>query len=264
MRIGFIGAGQMAQALAGGIISSGMCSASNITISDPFPAAIKAFKSNVGEVQVASSNADCGADCDFLILAVKPQYFEAAVAAMNAVNPNTTVISVMSGIQMERIGEALGTNRIIRVMPNTPCLFGAGSCGVSVSLQVEVAAAKQVLEMLDSMGKVVQVQESQLDAITGLSGSGPAYVFTFIEALADGGVLMGLSRDQSLQLAAQTVFGAAKMVLESGDHPAVLRDRVASPGGTTIHGLEALELGGMRAAIIDAVRCATERSQDLG
>lgn len=264
MKIGFIGAGQMAQALAGGVIGSGMCAASEIAISDPFPAAIESFKAVVGEVQVADCNESCAEGCDYLFLAVKPQYFAAATEKLTIENPSTIVISVMSGIQMTKIAEVLGTQQIIRVMPNTPCLYGAGACGVSASPVVDQDSVGQVLEMLGSMGMVVRVLESQLDAITGLSGSGPAYVFTFIEAMADGGVLMGLSREQSLKLAAQTVFGAAKMVIESGEHPAQLRDRVASPGGTTIHGIRELEKGKLRAAVMNAVKSSTERSQELG
>lgn len=265
MKIGFIGAGRMAQALAGGIVSSGMCQSADICISDPSAAAVASFQKAVGDdVEVAGNNADCASGTDLLFLAVKPQYFAAAAESVNLSGTSTTVISVMGGIRAKSIADALGTAQVIRVMPNTPCLLGAGASGVTVASEVDPGVAEQVLSMLGSLGKVVQVEEHQLDAITGLSGSGPAYVFTFIEALADGGVLMGLPREQSLMLAAQTVFGAARMVLESGDHPAVLRDRVASPGGTTIRGIQALEEGSLRAAVIDAVQAATERSQELG
>lgn len=264
MKIGFIGAGRMAQALAGGIVGSGICQAEEITIADPNADAVEAFRGSVGNVTLADDNVQCAAQQELLFLAVKPQYFASAAEGINLSGTSTTVVSVMGGIQMQSIADALGTQQIIRVMPNTPCLVAAGACGMSAANEVDAAVLQRVHEMLVSMGKVVQVEEYQLDAITGLSGSGPAYVFTFIEALADGGVLMGLSREHALLLAAQTVYGAARMVIESGDHPAVLRDRVASPGGTTIRGIQALEEGGIRAAVIDAVQCATERSQELG
>lgn len=264
MKIGFIGAGQMARALAGGIVGSRICKAEDITISDPNEDSIAAFVRSVGNAKIADDNVQCSVQQDLVFFAVKPQYFETASDGIDLSGSEATVVSVMSGIQMMSIANALNTQQIIRVMPNTPCLVGAGACGMSVAAEVDDSVSRQVHEMLASLGKVVHVNENQLDAVTGLSGSGPAYVFTFIEALADGGVLMGLSRADALVLATQTVFGAAQMILETGDHPAVLRDRVASPGGTTIRGIQALENGGFRAAVLDAVQNATERSLELG
>lgn len=264
MKIGFIGAGQMARAFAAGIVESGVSTPADITISDPNPESVAAFQAAVGSVAVSDCNSDCAVGQEFLVLAVKPQMFDGAAASIVLKDSDTTVISVMGGVTIDTITNALSTSRVIRVMPNTPCLVGAGACGLAASPDVPEAQVESVTGLLRSMGVCVEVPEPMLDAVTGLSGSGPAYVFQFIQAMADGGVLTGLARPVALQLAAQTVFGAAKMVLESGDHPIVLSDRVASPGGTTIHGLQALAEGGMSAAVIDAVEAATFRSQELG
>jgi pyrroline-5-carboxylate reductase len=175
------------------------------------------------------------------------------------------LISIVAGLSIASLEKAAGEKlRIIRVMPNTPALVLAGASGYATGTQATDEDAETAQKIFGGVGLAVRVKESLLDAVTGLSGSGPAYVYTIIEALADGGVLMGLPRDLALQLAAKTVAGAAEMVLQTGLHPAVLRDQVASPGGTTIAGIEALEAGGLRAALITAVRAATERSAALG
>lgn len=263
MKIGFIGAGQMARAFAGGIVDSGASEPTDITISDPSPDSVAAFKTAIGEVNVATSNSDCATDQEYLVLAVKPQMFDDAAKSLDLSNSETTVISVMGGVLSDTISRSLSTERVIRVMPNTPCLVGAGACGLTPSPAVPTSQVEAVTQLLSSMGVCVAVTEPLLDAVTGLSGSGPAFVFQFIQALADGGVLTGLSRPIALQLAAQTVMGAAKMVLETGDHPIQLSDRVASPGGTTIFGLQALAEGGMSAAVIEAVEAAAFRSREL-
>ena len=264
MKIGFIGAGQMARALAGGIVKSGVSSPEKITISNPSPGSVAAFKADVGDVKVVDCNSQCAVAQEYLILAVKPQMFADAAASIDLSNSPTTVVSVMGGVTIDTISQSLSTKRVIRVMPNTPCLVGAGACGLSASPEVPEAQVDAVTKLLSAMGVCVTVSEPLLDAVTGLSGSGPAFVFQFIQAMADGGVLAGLARPVALQLAAQTVFGAAKMVLDSGDHPIQLSDRVASPSGTTIYGLQALAEGGMAAAVIDAVEAATFRSRELG
>ena len=264
MKIGFIGAGQMARALAGGIVKSGASQPADITISDPSADSVAAFKSAIGDVKVVDGNADCVAGQEYLVLAVKPQMFEAAAGSLDLSDSQTTVVSVMVGVTIDTISQSLSTQRVIRVMPNTPCLVGAGACGLSASPEVPAAQVDAVTKLLGAMGVCVAVPETLLDAVTGVSGSGPAFVFQFIQAMADGGVLSGLSRDVALQLAAQTVYGAAKMVLDSGDHPIQLSDRVASPGGTTICGLQALAEGGMAAAVMEAVEAATFRSRELG
>jgi pyrroline-5-carboxylate reductase len=175
------------------------------------------------------------------------------------------ILSIAAGVTLAQMTQALGEGRrLVRVMPNTPCLVGASASGYAAGPGASADDVRLVDRPLNSVGKAFPLPEKLLDAVTGLSGSGPAYVFVLIEALADGGVRAGLPRDVALQLAAQTVFGAAKMLLETGLHPAALKDQVASPGGTTIAGLHALEQGGFRAALIDAVVAAANRSMELG
>jgi len=201
---------------------------------------------------------------------VKPQYFEAAVdrdaivsATSGRENP-PLVVSVMAGVNVAKIQHRTMIRSVIRVMPNTPCLVGAGACGMACSEEVTQEQSDAVSKFLATTGIVVPIAENLLDAVTGLSGSGPAYVFEMIDALALGGVKSGLPRNVADKLAAQTVFGAAKLAIESGEHPSVLRDRVTSPGGTTIAGLKALYDNGYQQAIISAVEAASERSRELG
>lgn len=269
-RIGFIGAGQMAQALAGGIAASD--SRVNFLIADPSVEAIESFRQQTGSAEVDSvgTNAEVFVDADVVFLAVKPQYFEAALAtdairsAIADREHPPLVVSVMAGVSTEKIQQRTSIQAVIRVMPNTPCLVGAGACALACSDSVSETQKESVANYLATTGIVVPVAEGLLDAVTGLSGSGPAYVFELIDALALGGVKSGLPRNVAEKLAAQTVLGAAKLVIESGDHPSVLRDRVTSPGGTTIAGLKALFDNGFQKSIISAVEAATERSQELG
>ncbi len=179
--------------------------------------------------------------------------------------PRHLVLSIAAGVTLGQLAEALGSHcRLIRVMPNTPCLVSACAAGFSASATATADDVQLVERLLSSVGKAYELPERLLDAVTGLSGSGPAYVFVMIEALSDGGVRMGLPRDVATQLAAQTVFGAAKMLLETGLHPGQLKDQVASPGGTTIAGLQALERAGFRAALMDAVEAATNAPRNWG
>jgi pyrroline-5-carboxylate reductase len=181
------------------------------------------------------------------------------------ITPRHLVVSIAAGITLRQLGEGLGADRrIIRVMPNTPCLVGAGASGYCLGSVATAEDGVLVERILTAVGRAYRLPENLLDAVTGLSSSGPAFVAVMIEALSDGGVRMGLPRDVATALAAQTVFGTAKMVLEAGLHPGVLKDMVASPGGTTIAGLHALERGGLRAALMDAVEAATRRAVELG
>ena len=174
-------------------------------------------------------------------------------------------ISIAAGVTITAIEEALGSDaRVIRVMPNTPALIGQGASAYALGTHATASDSELAASLLASVGTVAEVPEKLLDAVTGLSGSGPAYVYTIIEALADGGVLCGLPKDKAVQLAAQTVAGAANMVLSTGEHPAALRDQVTSPGGTTIAGLQTIEAGNLRATLIDAVEAACSRSKQLG
>lgn len=267
--IGFIGAGQMAQALASGISSAD--ASVNFEIADPSQASQDSFSQKIsGSVEVQSDNAQLFARCDIVFLSIKPQYLHDAVNAKSIrkalSNAKTTplVVSIMAGVTIEKIAAVTGLDRIVRVMPNTPSLINQGAAGIAASASVSDDEIKTVAKLMSSVGTVNSVSESLMDAVTGLSGSGPAYVFTFIEALIDGGVLNGLPRDVARRLAIQTVIGSAKLVQESGEHPAVLRDRVTSPGGTTIEGLKTLEMNDFRGTILQAVEAATRRSKELG
>ena len=263
--IGFIGCGKMASALVEGILKAGLFSPGEIFVSDRYAEAVQSLVKKTG-VQACASNADVARAAATVLICVKPDDVGDALAEIQPVRENGLVISIAAGVTLATLGYRAGSSwRVVRVMPNTPALINQGAAGYTLGETATTADAAAVEAILGAVGKVFRVRnEALLDAVTGLSGSGPAYVFTIIEALADGGVLMGLQREMALQLAAQTVAGAAKMVLESGTHPAQLRDAVTSPGGTTIAGIEALEHGGLRAALINAVRAATERAQELG
>ena len=280
MKIGFIGCGKMAAALIKGVIKSGLCKPADITVSDVHVPSAEKLRSETG-VTLAVSNADVVAASDVIVLAVKPGD---AITAIQSVTTQQTgssmrwasqgggagkagklLVSIVAGLSIRSLEQAAGDKlRVIRVMPNTPALVLSGASAFALGTQASEDDAKVAENIFGGVGVAVRVKEELLNTVTGLSGSGPAYVYTIIEALADGGVLMGLPRELALQLAAKTVAGAAEMVLQSGLHPAVLRDQVTSPGGTTIAGLEALEAGGLRAALIAAVRAATERAASLG
>lgn len=264
LRLSFLGAGQMARALAGGFVRGGVVSADSIVAHDPSPAAWEQFAAQVPGARFADSNRAAIRDADLVIVAVKPPQVAAVgreIAACLGAEP--LVVSVAAGIPLARLQADYGARRVIRVMPNTPCLVGRGACGYALGEGATDDDARQVGRLLETVGIAFQVDESLLDAVTGLAGSGPAFVYTVVEALSDGGVRMGLPRAVATALAAQTVMGAAEMVKEGGEHPAVLRERVTSPGGTTITGMQALEQHGLRAALMAAVEAATRRSVEL-
>jgi pyrroline-5-carboxylate reductase len=265
VRIGFLGAGAMGEALAGGLLASGVRAAS-LRLSDPDPARRKRVEQALG-LATTDDNAALVAASDLVVLAVKPQVAPGVLATL-AGEPDVARplwISIAAGIRIARLEAALGEGvRVIRAMPNTPALVRSGAtaiCGNAAANAEDLARARALFESVGTCW--VAPREALLDAVTGLSGSGPAYVFVFLEALGDAGVRMGLPRDAAYQLAFQTVLGAAKLAIEDGRHPAALKDQVTSPGGTTIAGLERLEAGGFRAAIYDAVAAATRRSQEL-
>jgi pyrroline-5-carboxylate reductase len=265
LAVGFLGAGQMASSLAVGWAKAGLFDVARSRAADPYPDARDKFQRTTG-VPTLDANRDVVAACDVLVLAVKPQVMPAVLAELRpAITPRHLVVSIAAGITLKTLADGLGDKtRLVRVMPNTPCLVGASASAYAPGSAATAADAELVGKLFGAVGKAFRVAEPLLDAVTGLSGSGPAFVYTFIEALADGGVKCGLPRDVAQALAAQTVLGAAKMVLETGQHPGALKDAVASPGGTTIAGLHALERAGLRAAAIDAVEAATRRAQELG
>lgn len=262
--IGFIGAGQMARALASGFVTAGLVPGSRIVAADPFEAAKNEFKVAVAGSRVADSNPQVAREADIVFLATKPQQLAAALADLQSEAAGKLVVSIAAGVTLKSLSERLPQARLVRVMPNTPCLIGQSASGYCVGPRATADDGELVSQLLGAVGLAFAVEEKLLDAVTGLSGSGPAFVYVMIEALSDGGVRMGLPRDIALALAAQTVRGAAQMVLETGEHPGVLKDRVASPGGTTIAGLQSMESRGVRGALIEAVEAATRRSIELG
>lgn len=268
-RIGFIGAGAMGEALIRGFIASGLTSAARVSASVRTVERQRALE-DLGINDVFDSAADGGAAgvaaaADVIVLGVKPQALPPVLEALRPhVQPRHLVVSIAAGVTLHTLEAALGPGtRAVRVMPNTPSTVGAGASAYSLGAAATPSDAELVHALLSAVGLAVRVEERLMDAVTGLSGSGPAYVFLAIDALADGGVAAGLPRDIALALAAQTVAGAAAMVL-AGGHPAVLKDRVASPAGTTIAGLAELESGGLRGTLIRAVRAAAKRSEELG
>jgi pyrroline-5-carboxylate reductase len=264
-RIGFIGSGQMARALAAGMIKAGLVAADHIVAFDPVAKAAEDFTAAVPGAKRAASNAEVVQQAEVVFLAVKPQSFAGAASEMKAaVTKDKLIVSILAGTTLAQLTGALGTQRIARVMPNTPCLVGKGASGFACAAGCSAQDSEQVAKLLGAVGIAFPLAEHLLDAVTGLSGSGPAYVYVMIEALSDGGVRMGLPRNVATALAAQTVLGSAQMLLTRNEHPGVLKDRVASPGGTTIAGLHALEQHGIRGALISAVEAATKRSQELG
>ncbi len=263
--IGFVGAGQMARALAGGFVRGGLIRGEQILSCDPVPAAVEQLRKEVPGAVAAKSNRDLAEKSDVIFLAVKPQAMNDVYAELaGTIKSSTVVVSIAAGIPLEKLCGGLKTQRVIRVMPNTPCLVECGASAYSLAAAATKEDDELVGKLLSAVGFAKRVDEKLLDAVTGLSGSGPAYVFLMIEALADGGVRMGIPRDLALALAAHTVRGAAQMVITEREHPAVLKDAVTSPGGTTIAGLQALEDRGVRGALIAAVEAATKRSKELG
>lgn len=263
-KISFVGGGRMAEALISGVLSSKGCQADQVYVADPDTVRLDHLKRRYG-IQIGLTNHEAAVSGEVVVLAVKPQITAEVLKEIGDVLGQRLVISVIAGVRLGRILEACGPQaRVIRAMPNTPATVGEGMTALAIGPGVgenDVACARRIFE---SVGRVVRLDERFMDAVTGLSGSGPAYVFLMIEAMADGGVKMGLPRETASLLAAQTVLGAARMVLETRQHPASLKDQVASPGGTTIAGLHRLEQGGLRGLLIDAVEAATKRSQELG
>jgi pyrroline-5-carboxylate reductase len=265
LSIGFLGAGKMATALAKGFIRAGLVTPKDVIASDVSQAACAAFAKETG-AKTTAFNPDVAKFANVLILAVKPnQVSEALAEIRDTVTEKHLLLSIAAGVTIAKLEASLGGDaRVIRVMPNTPALVGSSATGFALGKSAGAADAEIATKLFSSVGVAFQVKESLLDAVTGLSGSGPAYVYLFIEALSDGGVAAGLPRDIATKLAAQTVLGAAKMVLETGQHPGALKDMVTSPGGTTIEGLHELEKGKLRGTVMSAVRAASDKSKKLG
>lgn len=264
-KIGFIGAGNMAEALINGILKAGLFTPQKVHASDIREVQRKKIQKTYG-IKTYRDNGEIIARTGTVILSIKPQQMDDVLSEIAPrLGRDHLIISIAAGITTHYIAQRLsGEIPVIRIMPNTPALVQEGASVLTRGRHATESHFKSAQQIFEAVGSVVTVDESLMDAVTGLSGSGPAYVFLFIEALADAGVKMGLPRSVSLSLATQTCLGAAKMVSETGKHPAQLRDMVTSPGGTTISGLHRLEAGGLRTALMDAVEAATRRSKELG
>lgn len=264
--IGFIGAGNMAETLLSGLISSEQSKPEKIICSDVRPKHLDQLKDRYG-IRVTGDNQAVIQSSDIIIYAVKPQIMaDVLKETADILDISKLVISIAAGVPLPAIESLTGKNlRLIRVMPNLCVAVKAGATAITAGAHAGPEDIEQALAIFNSVGRCVYLKDHNLlDAVTGLSGSGPAYIFMIIEALSDAGVKMGLSRPEAQELSCQTVLGAAKMLLETNLHPAQLKDMVTSPGGTTIAGLHALEKGGLRAMLIDAVEAATLRSRELG
>ena len=254
----------MGSALLSGVGKS-LGGAAEFFLCDVHEPSVTALKSQLTKASACNTPAEAAAQADITILAVKPGDVRTVCESMTAISEPKLFLSIAAGLKLQDLEAWVGSqHRVIRAMPNTPALVSAGAAAFSRGKQATTADAQAASAILGAVGTVSEVPEKLMDAVTGLSGSGPAYGYAIIEALADGGVLMGLPRATAVQLAAQTMLGAAKMVLDTGKHTGVLRDEVTSPGGTTIAGLEALELNGLRAGLMQAVRASAERAAELG
>ncbi|MFQ5896926.1 MAG: pyrroline-5-carboxylate reductase [Candidatus Methylomirabilia bacterium] len=263
--IGLLGAGNMGEALIKGLLRAGTVAAESIFAADVRLDRLDQLRELYG-IQTVEDNALLVKRADVIVLALKPQVIAAALTEVApTVSPEKLVISIAAGVSTSTLRALLPEGvRLIRVMPNTPALVLEGTTAIARAERLRPGDLETAREIFEAVGKVVLLEEGQIDAVTGLSGSGPAYVAIVIEALADGGVKMGLDRATAMTLATQTVLGSARLLLETGAHPGQLKDMVASPGGTTIKGIAALEEGRVRHAFIDAVERATLRSRELG
>ncbi len=263
--IGFIGAGNMAEAMIRGLVKGGHIAADRVIASGPRRERLDELKAKYAIV-VTSANADVASAANLVVLSVKPQIMDKVLREIGEhLKPGTLVVSIAAGIDTATIEAAIpDTMRVVRAMPNTPALVGAGATAISAGKLASENDLSTCRALFDAVGITVTLDEIHLDAVTGLSGSGPAYIFLILEALADAGVKVGLARRNAQRLAAQTVMGSAKMLLDTDEHPGKLKDMVTSPGGTAIAGLHTLEEGGLRTTLINAVETATRRSRELG
>lgn len=265
LTIGFLGAGKMATALAKGFLRANLVTAKDLMASDVSEGARRSFSRDTS-AKATGSNQQVTQFANVLILAVKPDQVQSVLADIrDSFSQKHLLLSIAAGVPLSKLEATLGASaRLIRLMPNTPALVGQSATGFALGKGALRQDAELASKLFSAVGIAFELKETLLDAVTGLSGSGPAYIFMFIEALSDGGVAAGLPRDVATKLAAQTVLGSAKMLLETGHHPGTLKDMVASPGGTTIEGLHELEKGKLRGTVMSAVRAATEKSRRLG
>lgn len=264
MKLGLIGGGAMGEAIVSAVLRAELAAPDAICVADVAPLRLAYLRQTYG-VETTTDNATAAAGRDLVLLAVKPQQVDAALPALASVLGDATAVSIMAGVTLASMQKLLGTDRIVRSMPNTPAQIGEGMTVWTATSGVSDAAREQARSVFAALGAESYVaEEKYLDMATGVSGSGPAYVFLFIEALIDAGVHIGLARDVATRMALQTVAGSAKYAVETGKHPAELRNQVTSPGGTTAEALRALEAGGLRATVLEAVIAAYNKSKALG
>lgn len=261
---GFIGAGNMAGAMVRGLLSSGYTEAKKIMVSDPWAAALEAFQQRHPGI-LAGDNRTVASRSDVVVIAVKPQYYSEVCAEIKPVlRSETLVVTIAAGVTLADMEKWLGPDRrIVRTMPNAPAQAGEGMTAFVPNGKANAADCELVRRFFGSFGRVMELREPLLNPFTAVAGSSPAWVFMFIEALADGAVLKGIPRDQAVAAAAQAVLGSAKMLLDTGKHPGELKDMVCSPGGTTIAAVAELEKRGFRSAVMEAVRVCTDRAAEL-
>lgn len=264
MKIGFIGLGNMAKAMIDGMVEKGIVPPNDIVGTSKTEETRQAARSAY-DIEIRDTNAETAKEADVLILAVKPQFMEEVIREIRGeISLSTLVISIAAGKTIKWIEDAFGRKiKLVRCMPNTPAMVGAGCTGVCVNDRVSQEEIDYSIKLMESFGMARLVPERLIDAVGAVSGSSPAFVFMFIEAMADAAVAAGMPRVQAYEFAAQAVYGSAKLVLESGKHPGELKDMVCSPGGTTIQGVRVLEEKGLRGAVMDALAAVVERTKEL-
>ncbi|MGF2615148.1 pyrroline-5-carboxylate reductase [Rossellomorea vietnamensis] len=263
-KIGFIGSGNMAKAILGGLLSSGIASSGNVTASAMTEKTIREINKEFN-IETTKDNVAVAQTSDYLFLAVKPDQYKSVIEEVKgALKEKTIVITIAAGVTLRSLGEQLGQEvKIVRTMPNTPSLVGEGMSALCPNENVTADELAEVVELFSSFGRAEVLEEHLMDAVPAVSGSSPAYVFMFIEALADGAVKQGISREKAYKMAAQAVLGAAKMVLETETHPGALKDAVCSPGGATIEAVSTLEKTGFRASVLSAMESCYKKSANM-
>lgn len=264
MKIGFIGCGNMASAMIKGIVKSNLICSENIIASDPNETKLNNMKNEMN-ISIGEDNIEVAKNSNILFLSIKPNKYKDIINEIKgSVDGNTIIITIAAGIALKDTEEYFGKSmKIVRVMPNTPALVGEGMSALSPNDRVSKEELEQVISIFECFSKVEVIEEIHMDTVTALTGSSPAYVYMFIEALADGAVLKGLQRDKAYKMAAQAVYGSAKMVMETGKHPGALKDDVCSPGGTTIEAVYSLEKNGLRGAVIEAMEKCIDKAKNM-
>lgn len=264
-KIGFIGCGNMARAMISGIVISNLVSNKNVIASNPSQKSLDKVKEKYN-ILVTNDNKEVAKFSDIVILAVKPyKYYEVIDEIKTYLKENVVIITIAAGITLDNMSDALGGEaKVIRTMPNTPALVGEGMSALCANKNITKSELQEVIQIFESFGKIEILEEKLIDVVPSVSGSSPAYVYMFIEALGDGAVLQGMPRDKAYKMAAQAVLGAAKMVLETGEHPGKLKDDVCSPGGTTIEAVYTLEKNNFRGSVISAMESCTEKAIKMG